>query len=710
MGWYVRELIPAGFVSTVHLLRSDLDLRKPMRHLVTLLTVSLMLSPALFAQATPKPAKKPADVRFSPDMLDKSINPCTDFYAYACSKWQTQNPIPSDRPGWGRFNELQERGEYIVREILEKASSNRPGRSANEQKIGDYYATCMDESAIEKSGTKPLDPDFESIAALKSKDELPNEIVRLHREGAEVLFGFGSGSDFKNASQMIAELDQGGLGLPDRDYYFKDDPKSAELRTQYVEHVQKMLQLLGDAPAKAAAEAKVVMDIETGLAKGAYDQTTRRDPQKIYHKLSNQELTALNSAFNWNIYFEGVGAPRFDSLNVVEPEFVKNLQTVVSSHSLDDWKTYLRWHVVHAHAQVLPAAFVDENFDFFNRTLQGTKQLRPRWKRCVDFAGQDLGEAIGRIYVQQTFGAEAKARTLAMVEKLEKALGEDIKNLPWMGEETKKQALVKLAAITNRIGYPDPEKWRDYSTLTIMRDDALGNSQRSNAHDLQRRLNKIGKPLDKGLWPYPPMTVNASYNANQNNITFPAGILQPPFYDNQADDAMNFGGIGAVIGHELTHGFDDEGSQFDADGNLRDWWTASDKKQFEERTSCTKDQYGSFVAVENLKLNGKLTLGENTADNGGLRIAFMAMLDTLAGKEPPPVDGLTAKQRFFLGWANVWCQNRTDALTRMLVTIDPHSPGKYRVNGTVSNMPEFRETYHCEPDAAMVNHKACRVW
>jgi putative endopeptidase len=679
-----------------------------MRHLVTLLAVSLLLSPALFSQAAPEPANKAADVRFSPDMLDKSIDPCTDFYAYACGKWKAQNPIPSDRPGWGRFNELQERGEYIVRDILEKASTHRPGRSVNEQKIGDYYATCMDEGAIEKAGAKPLDPDFQSIASLKSTDDLPKEIVRLHREGADVLFGFGSGSDFKNASQMIAELDQGGLGLPDRDYYFKDDPRSVELRQKYTDHVARMFQLLGDDATRSAAEAKIVMEIETGLAKGAYDQTTRRDPQKIYHKLSNRDLAALNNAFNWTTYFEGVGAPTFDSLNVIEPEFIKNMQAVVSSHSLDDWRTYLRWHVVHANIQMLPAAFVKENFAFFGNTLQGTKELRPRWKRCVSFANNDLGEAIGQVYVQQTFGAEGKERTLAMVAALEKALGEDIQSLPWMGEETKKQALVKLAAITNRIGYPD--KWRDYSTLNIVRGDALGNSQRANQYDLQRRLNKIGKALDKRDWPYPPMTVNASYNPNQNNITFPAGILQPPFYDNQADDAMNFGGIGAVIGHELTHGFDDEGSQFDADGNLRDWWTANDKKQFEQRTSCTKDQYGSFVAVDDLKLNGKLTLGENTADNGGLRIAYMAMLNTLAGKEPPPVDGLTAEQRFFLGWANVWCQNRTDALSRMLVTVDPHSPGKYRVNGTVSNMPEFREAYHCKPDATMVNQNACRVW
>jgi endothelin-converting enzyme/putative endopeptidase len=679
-----------------------------MRSVPKFFFVCVLLVPTLWAQTGASTPKKPGEVRFSPDMLDKSIDPCNDFYAYACSKWQAQNPVPADRPAWGRFNELQERGEYIVRDILEKAAAKTAGRTPYEQKIGDYYASCMDESAIEQAGAKPLDHDLQSIAALQSKSDLSKEAMRLHREGTDVLFGFGSGSDFKNASQIIAEVDQGGLGLPDRDYYFKEDAKSVELRQKYVQHVQKMFELLGDAPAKAAAEAKAVMDIETGLAKGALDQTSRRDPQKIYHKLSNQELAALSPSFNWNVYFAGVGAPKFDSLNVAEPDFVKQMQTVVDTFSLDDWKTYLRWHVVHDNAQVLSAAFVNENFDFFSKTMQGTKELRPRWKRCVSFANGDLGEAIGQIYVQQTFGAEGKARTLAMVDALEKALGEDIKALPWMGEDTKKQALAKLAAISNRIGYTD--KWRDYSKLEISRGDALGNSQRSNQHDFQRRLNKIGTALDKRDWPYPPMTINASYNPLENNITFPAGILQPPFYDNHADDAMNFGGIGAVIGHELTHGFDDEGSQFDAEGNLRDWWTATDKKQFEERTGCVKDQYGSFVAVDDLKLNGKLTLGENTADNGGMRIAYMALLSALAGKEPPAVDGLTAQQRFFLGWANVWCQNRTDAIARMLVTIDPHSPGKNRVNGTVSNMPEFRAAYHCKADASMVNQNACRVW
>jgi endothelin-converting enzyme/putative endopeptidase len=666
------------------------------------------LMPVAFAQNQSEKKKPSGNVRFSLDMLDKTIDPCTDFYAYACSKWQQQNPIPSDRPSWGRFNELQERGEYIVRDILEKAGPSQSNRSPIEQKIGDYYASCMDESVIEKAGTKPLDENFQRIAALKSKQDLAREAVRLHREGVNALFSFGSQEDFKNSTMVIAQVDQGGLGLPDRDYYFKDDAKSADLRKKYVEHVAKMFQLLGDAPDKAAQEAKAVMDIETALAKNALDPTTRRDPAKIYHKMTNAELASLGPAFNWNLYLTEVGAPAISGLNVAEPDFVKGLDGVLNNTSVDDLKTYLRWQTLHTAAPFLPAAFVQENFNFFSKELQGTKELRPRWKRCVTYTNNDLGEAVGQKYVEQTFGAEGKARMLTMVEALEKALGQDIQALPWMGEETKKQAAVKLAAITNRIGYPD--KWRDYSSLKIAAGDALGNSLRANEFDFQRQLNKIGKPVNKNDWPYPPTTVNASYNPLQNNITFPAAILQPPFFDKEADDAMNFGAIGAAIGHELTHGFDDEGSQFDAKGNLNDWWTADDKKKFEERTACIRDQYGDYVAVDDVKLNGKLTLGENTADNGGLRIAYMALMNTLAGKEPAPKDGFTAQQRFFLGFANIWCGQRTDAYTRMLATIDPHSPGRWRVNGTLSNMPEFRDAFQCKPNATMVRQNACRVW
>ena len=673
-----------------------------MRYLVGFL---LLCSSLCLAQSS-SPAS--AGVGFSPDMLDKTIDPCTDFYAYACSKWQAQNPIPSDRSSWGRFNELQERGENIIRDILEKYSANDPKRTANQQKIGDYYQGCMDESAINKEGTGPLKAEMKAITALKSKKDLAQEAIRLHRLGVNVLFSFGSDQDFKDATQVIAEADQGGLSLPDKDYYLKDDAKSVDLRKKYGDHVEKMFELLGDPADKSAAEAKTVLETETLLAKGALDRTSRREPTKVYHKMTAKELAALSPDFGWNVYLEGVGAPSTQVLNVTEPEFFKQMNTALQATSLDDWKTYLRWHLVHANVAMLPAAFVDENFNFFSRELSGTKELSPRWKRCVRYTNGDLGEAVGKEYVAQTFGAEGKERTLKMVQALENALSHDIDGLSWMGEETKKQAHVKLEAIANRIGYPD--QWRDYSSLNIVRGDALGNSQRANEFDFQRQLNKIGKPVNKNDWPYPPSTVNASYNPQLNNITFPAGILQPPFYDNQADDAMNFGGIGAVIGHELTHGFDDQGSQFDAKGNLSDWWTEDDKKEFEKRTQCVADQYSGYTAVDDVKLNGKLTLGENTADNGGLRIAYMALLTTLAGKEPAPMDGLTANQRFFLGWANVWCQNRTEAVSRMLANVDPHSPPKWRVNGTVSNMPEFREAYHCKADAPMVRENACHVW
>ena len=651
---------------------------------------------------------KPTSLRFDAGLLDKNVDPCTDFYAYSCGKWRTQNPIPGDQASWGRFDQLQRQGEQIQHSILERYSANDSKRGAIEQKIGDYYASCMDESAIEKSGVSQLQDDFKAIAALKSKPELARQIIRLHRQGVTALFGFGSDQDFKDATQVIAEADQGGMGLPDRDYYLRDDPKSVALRQQYVTHVQKMFELLGDSGSAAAAKAHAVMEVETALAKGALDLTSRRDPNKVYHRISIQELSALSPAFDWNVYLKGVGAPPTQVLNVTEPEFFKHLDGVLNTTSLEDWKSYLLWHVIHSNATVLSEKFVDENFDFFSRKLYGIKEMPPRWKRCVRHTNGDLGEAVGQKYVEETFGADGKQRTLKMVEALEKSLGDDIDNLPWMGPETKKQARLKLAAITNRIGYPDI--WRDYSSLIIRPGDAVGNSVRANEFEFQRQLNKIGKPVDKNDWPYPPPTVNASYNPQLNNITFPAGILQPPFFDKQADDAMNFGAIGAVIGHELTHGFDDQGSQFDAQGNLRDWWSEQDKKEFEKRTQCVDDEYSGFTVVDNLKLNGKLTLGENVADNGGMRVAFMALLSTLSGNQPAPVDGLTAEQRFFLGWANVWCENDTQESLRAGVQTDPHSTAQARINGVVANMPEFREAYQCKADAPMVSKRACRVW
>jgi endothelin-converting enzyme/putative endopeptidase len=671
-----------------------------------MLAVGVLALPSLLMAQSGTILKEPP--LFRADTLDKQMDPCTDFYKFTCGKWLAANPIPSDQARWGRFDELAERNREILRGILEKAAVPDPKRSAVMQKIGDYYASCMDEKAIDAKGIAPLKSVLDRIAALKDKAALAEEIGRLQRSGVNAVFGISSEQDFKDATQMIAGVDQGGLGLPERDYYFRDDPKSVELRKSYVAHVQKMFELLGEPAPKAAADAKTVMEMETALAKSSLDMVARRDPANIYHKMSLQELEGLAPAFGWNRYLKAVDAPAIQSLNVATPEFFKGMQVLLNSQSLDNWKTYLRWQLVHSSAAMLPQAFVTENFNFYGKTLTGSKELKARWKRCVQFTDGDLGEALGQPYVDLTFGAEGKQRMLEMVHELEKALGEDIQQLSWMTPETKKQALVKLEKIANKIGYPD--KWRDYSKLEIVRGDALGNSLRANVFEFNRQLAKIGKPVDKQEWFMSPPTVNAYYDPQQNNINFPAGILQPPFFDKRLDDAINFGGIGAVIGHETTHGFDDEGRQFDGNGNLNDWWTPADGKAFDERTACLVNQYGNFVAVDDVKVNGKLTLGENTADNGGLRIALMALENTLKGKDAKLIEGYTPEQRFFLGWGQVWCQNSSDQMLRMQAQTDPHSFAKFRVNGTVMNMPEFQKAWGCKPDAPMVSKGACRVW
>jgi endothelin-converting enzyme/putative endopeptidase len=596
----------------------------------------------------------------------------------------------------------------VLRDILEKASKDTPGRNPIDRMIGDHYTACMDEKGIEAKGTKPIKAVLDRVAALPSKEALAGEVARLHPAGVNVLFRFRSVQDFKDATSVIAIADQGGLGLPDRDYYTKEDPRSVEIREKYVAHVGKMFGLLGDSPEAAAAGAKTVMEIETALAKVSLERVKRRDPANIYHKMPLAELVSLTPGFSWKDYLAGIRAPETTSLNVAVPDFFKGLETIIASTDLEKLKTYLRWQTVHAASDILPSAFVDEDFDFYGRTLSGSKELRPRWKRCVDRTDDELGEALGQRYVEATFGADGKERMLRMVVALEKALAEDIRTLPWMTETTKKQALAKLDAIANKIGYPD--EWRDYSSVRISRDDAVGNSQRAGAFEFARQLGKIGKPVDKREWQMTPPTVNAYYNPLMNNINFPAGILQPPFFDRKMDDAVNFGGIGAVIGHELTHGFDDQGRKFAPNGTLQDWWTEQDGKEFESRATCIADQYSGYTAVADVKLNGRLTLGENTADNGGLRIAYMALKDTLKGKKVASVDGYTPEQRIFLGWAQVWCQNRTDEIARMLAQVDSHSPGEYRVNGVVSNMPEFQEAYQCKAGSAMTRENACRVW
>jgi putative endopeptidase len=645
-------------------------------------------------------------IGFDPSAMDKSVSPCVDFYQYSCGNWLKNNPIPADQASWGRFSELNERNLRNMRDILE-TSAAKTSRSPVEQKIGDYFGSCMDEKAVETRGIAPLQPVLDRIAGLRSKAGFTEELVRLHTEGVNAMFEMSSGQDFKDAAEVIANVDQGGLGLPERDYYFKDDARSVELRKRYVAHVQRMFELLGDTPAIAAKKAQTVMAIETALAKGHLDVTSRRDPDKIYHRLPVKDLADMAPSIDWTKYLAGVGAP-VSTLNVAVPEFFKQLDAQIKAVSLDDWKVYLIWHATHAAAPLMPGAFVNENFAFYGTTLTGAKELRPRWKRCVQYTDSDLGEALGQKYVELTFGERGKERTLAMVRALEKALARDIEQLDWMTPATKKRALEKLHAISNKIGYP--ETWRQYS-FEVKNGDLLGNSRRANVFEFKRQMAKIGKPVDKKEWLMTPPTVNAYYDAQNNNINFPAGILQPPFYDNKMDDAVNFGGIGAVIGHELTHGFDDEGGRFDARGNLDNWWTDADAKEFAKRTACIDQQYSQYVALDDLKLNGKLTLGENVADNGGLRIAYMALLDTLANKTQPEIDGFTPEQRLFLGWGQIWCTNYRDESLRLRTQTNPHSPGKYRVNGSVSNMPEFYKAFGCQAGQPMVRGaNACRVW
>ncbi|HYL78939.1 MAG TPA: M13 family metallopeptidase [Bryobacteraceae bacterium] len=640
--------------------------------------------------------------------LDKTADPCVDFYQYTCGGWMAKNPVPADQSIWGQANQLIERNRAILQNILEKAASPKPTRTLVEQQIGDFYASCMDEQAIDKLGAAPLKPEMDHINAITAKSGLVAEVARLHLTGVTVLFNFYSSPDAKDSMRMIAQADQGGMGLPDRDYYLKDDAKSVELRKQYVAHVAKMLELLGEPADKAAADADAVMKIETGLAKGALDRVSRRDPQQTYHKLTVHELVSLSPGIDWPKYFAGVGAPPIEDLNVAEPNFFRTLESVLVQTSLEDLKAYMRWHLVHAEASLLSKPFVDENFHFFRQILTGAKELLPRWKRCVTAVDSDLGFALGQKYVEETFGPEGKTRTLKMVQEIEKAMKDDLGTLSWMTAATKAEALVKLRAVANKIGYPD--KWRDYSTVKIIRGDAVGNDERATEFEVQRVLGKIGKQVDRTEWFMTPPTVNAYYNPTENNINFPAGILQPPYWDRKLDDAVNYGGVGAVVGHELTHGFDDQGRQFDPQGNLHDWWTPEDAKEFEKRAECFVKEYSSFIAVEDVHLNGKLTLGENTADNGGLRLAFMALMESLKGKPHPKIDGFTPEQRFFLGWGQVWCQNARPEVSRMRAQIDPHSPGKDRVNGVVSNMPEFQKAFACKVGQPMVREPACRVW
>ena len=681
------------------------------------LLAAVLASPVVAQDQAAKPAASTGKSSASNPVLeamDPTADPCVDFYQYACGGWKKKNPLPSDRSTYSRFSELLERNNLILKDILEKAAANDPKRNAVDQKIGDYYASCMDEAAINKAGIEPIKEDLDAIEALPSKGQLTTLVTALRKKTVPSFFTFYSQADLKDATKVIANFDQGGLGLPNRDYYFNDDPNSKEHREKYVAHVAKMLELSGYSPEHAAAGAKAVMEIETELAKGSLTPVEQRDPQIQYHIMTIAELEKLTPSFQWSQFIAGVGTPKVESLNVVVPKFAEALEHVLATTSLDDLKTYMRWHLLHDAAPLLPDAFVNENFNFYAKQLAGTKELRARWKRCTELVDNHLGEALGIAYVQKTFGKDAKQRMLKMINDLYGALGKDIREgLPWMEPATKQQALTKLTKIANKIGYPD--KWRDYSSVRIVRGDAMGNAARASEFEYQRQLRKIGQPVDKTEWGMTPPTVNAYYNPLENNINFPAGILQPPFFYRDKDDGLNYGAIGVVIGHEITHGFDDQGRQFDADGNLRDWWTPEDNKRFEAKAACFINQYGSYIATGDVKLNGKLTLGENGADNAGMRIAWMALMDVLAkdpAKRDAKIDGFTPQQRFFLGFAQVWCNNRTDKSLELQARSDPHSPGNYRANGTVRNMPEFQTAFSCKTGQPMApkDEERCRVW
>ena len=672
------------------------------------------LAPIALATLALAGAAAAQDGRFSVSSLDRSVDPCVDFYAFACGGWRRANPIPPDQTRWGRFNELAERNREELHLVLERAKDPGPGRTPIEAEVGDYYAACMDEAAIEAKGLEPIRPALARVGAISSKKAFFRLLGEHEAEALPAVFRFGSAPDMHDSRRTVANVGQGGLGLPDRDDYLKDDAKSKEKRERYAEHVARLLELAGATSDDARRDAETVLRVETGLARAHLSRVEMRDPKNRDNPMSVEELAALAPAFEWSEYLPATGAPAFTRLNVSSRKFFAETSALVEATPLEDWKTYLRWHVVEAAAPFLGRAFAEEDFRFNRAYLQGAKEIEPRWKRCVQSTDRALGDALGQLYVERTFGADGKARMARMIEAITAAMREDIETLGWMTPETKKKALAKLDAFgKGKVGYPD--QWKDYRTVEIRRDDYYGDARRARVFEVKREQARIDRPTDRTLWGMTPATVNAYYNAANNEIVFPAGILRPPFFDREADDALNFGGIGVVIGHEYTHGFDDQGSKFDPDGNFANWWTDADRKRFEERTGCIAQQYEGYVSVKDaangdVHLNGRLTLGENTADNGGLRVAYLALQKALAGRPQAKIDGFTLEQRFFLGFANVWCQNVTEEAARQLAQNDSHSPGEFRVNGSVGNTPEFAQAFGCRAGQPMVRENACRAW
>jgi len=653
---------------------------------------------------------------FDASVMDTTANPCNDFYQFACGNYAKLHPIPSDLPWFNQFVALYEFNTAALHQVVEQAEHAGPDRSANAQKIGDYYQACMDTDAINQAGLTPLEPELKRIDDLQSKAELPELIARLNRMGVNVFMSYGSQQDLKDADKEIAVIDQDGLGLPEKDYYLRTDAHSVELRKQYVAHLAKMLTLLGDPADKVQTEADAIMKFETELAKASQGIVERRDPKATYHMEEVTAFAATAPDLSAAKYIAAIGSPAVTSLNVAAPDYFKGLNAAIEDTDLATLKAYMRVHLADSFSQRLPQTFEEASFDFYGHDLTGTPQQQARWKRCVNAVDGSMGDALGQLYVAKYFTPDQKQEALTMVHGIETAMAQDIESLSWMSPETKVKAIAKLHEVTDKIGYPN--KWRSYASLTIKPDDALGNSVRAREFETAYELNKIGKPVDRSEWGMTPPTVNAYYDPSQNSINFPAGILQPPFYDKDDPATTNYGHIGAVVGHELTHGFDDQGSQYDGHGNLADWWTPQDKKNFEARTACVVNEYDQFEGVPGLHVNGKLTLGENTADNGGIRLAMMALMARMAmdgGRTPGPAASaaeakFTPMQQFFIAYAQNWCTNDRPQMDRMLVQTDPHSPNPIRVKGVLVNVPEFSKAFSCKVGQPMDPAQKCRVW
>ncbi len=655
---------------------------------------------SLFGQST---------LGFDPQNIDRTVKPCDDFYTFANGGWMAKNPLPSDKSRYGAFEEVAERNRAILKQVLEETSARKDWKPGSvEQQVGDFFAAGMNEAAIEKRGTAPLKPYFARIEGLKAIKALPTFLGQWHREGMGSGFAFFVRQDAKESTRYMGYLSQGGLSLPDRDYYLKDDARSKEIREKFVLHAAKMLELAGEKAAQAKTHAQMVLDFETKLAQAQWTRVENRNPNKTYNKRTLDQLVEEAPGFDWKAYFAARGV-KPEELNLGQPSFFTAFAKVAQAEPISVWKTYLRWHLVSASASHLPKAFVEESFAFHGKILNGTPEQEPRWKRVQGAADGMIGDALGQLYVKKAFSPEAKQKVLAMVANMRAVLKERIAGLEWMGEETKQKAIQKLEAFGVKMGYPD--KWKVYP-FEVRRDDYFGNARRAARWRVADNMAKLGKPIDRTEWGMTPPTVNAYYSPNMNEIAFPAGILQPPFFDPKADDAVNYGGIGWVIGHEMTHGFDDSGSQFDAQGNLKNWWTDADRKAYESRTDLVVKQFDGYEPIKGEHVNGKLTLGENIADLGGLKIAFAAWKKSLAGKDAPVMEGFTGEQRFFLGAAQVWRNHiRNEALSVRLKT-DPHSPGQYRVLGPLSNLPEFFEAWSCGDGTAMKRDEKVRpaIW